>query len=72
LLDCANALHDLGALLEESPQFIVRSLDDHLNSRDIAIRMTSVAVSVAAGDFEVHETSSDTTFTIHPGRALQG
>src|SRR5580692_8909690 len=34
--------------------------------------MTSVAVSVAAGDFEVHETPSDTTFTIHPGRALQG
>jgi hypothetical protein len=43
LLGCANALRDLGALSDESPQFALRNLDDHSNIRSIAIRKTSVA-----------------------------
>jgi hypothetical protein len=31
LLDRANALDDLGALLDESPQFFVRNRDGRLN-----------------------------------------
>jgi hypothetical protein len=59
LLHGANAPRNLKTPPEKTPQFILRSLDDYLNFRSIAIRKNSVHCvsdgNLALGNLGFHE-----------------